>query len=316
MPGTLVRGRRTSQDASGQAQHWRLRVVHLTGGELALVLRDVRDSAERLAAENARLRELLDMAQEFGRLGVWERDPYTLEGRWDRHVFRFFGIDAAHGTTPHYAEAAARIDPADRLDETFRASLTQPGAYTCRYRVRHPDGSVRMIHSQWRVVADAKGEPERVIGVMLDDTEMHELARTAEAARAQLEMALALAQIGTWRYDLASGMLHYDPRAQQILGRSFGESGLPRDTAHQWVHPDDAATVQAAFEETLASGHATDSQARYRHADGSWRVLTVRRALQRDAHGQPVTMLIPQVIGVRLTGALQPGCTANVRSRS
>jgi PAS domain-containing protein/ActR/RegA family two-component response regulator len=254
-------------------------------------LREAGTSAEALAVENARLREWLDIAQEFGRLGVWERDIATLEGRWDRHVFRFFGIDAAEGSTPHYAEAAARIDPADRVDETFRASLTQPGVYASRYRVHHPDGSVRLIHSQWRVVADAQGVPARVIGVMVDDTDMHALALAAEASHAQLDMALSLAKIGTWRYDLASGMLHHDRRAQPVLGRDAGPVGLPREKAHQWVHPDDVALVEAAFSETLTTGRSTETQARYLHADGSWRVLLVRRMLQRDAQAKPLAML-------------------------
>ena len=46
------------------------------------------------------LQALLDMAQDFGRIGIWERDPRTLEGRWDRHVFRFFGFDPVAAPTP------------------------------------------------------------------------------------------------------------------------------------------------------------------------------------------------------------------------
>jgi PAS domain S-box-containing protein len=271
----LVAARQALDQAQGDAQF----------------LREAGNSTEALATENARLREWLDIAQEFGRLGVWERDIATLEGRWDRHVFRFFGIDAADGSTPHYAEAAARIDPADRVDETFRASLSQPGVYASRYRVHHPDGTLRLIHSQWRVVADAQGVPARVIGVMVDDTEMHALARAAEASHAQLDMALSLAKIGTWRYDLASGMLHHDRRAQPVLGREAGPLGLAREQAHQWVHPDDVGMVEAAFNETLTSGRSTETQARYLHADGSWRVLLVRRMLQRDARAKPMAVL-------------------------
>ena len=57
---------------------------------------------ERLKAENARLAELLAMAQEFGRLGMWERNPRTLEGKWDDHMFRFFGFEP--GPTPRFEE--------------------------------------------------------------------------------------------------------------------------------------------------------------------------------------------------------------------
>jgi len=245
----------------------------------------------RLLAENTRLRELLATAQEFGRLGVWERDIATLEGRWDRHVFDFFGIEAKDGATPHYAEAAARIDPADRLDQTFRNSLTQPGVYAHRYRVHHPNGSVRTIHSQWRVVADDLGVPRRVVGVMVDDTPALAAADAAELANTQLNLALSLAHIGTWRIDVQARSIFLDARAAALVGRSEVPEGLPLETARTWIHPDDLAQVRVAFDETLATGRPTDTQTRYQHAQGGWRTLLVRRALQTDTQGKPVAVL-------------------------
>ena len=59
-----------------------------------------------LAARAARQDELLDTAQEFGRLGIWEREIPSGEGRWDKHVFGFWGIDPAEGT-PHHDDAIA-----------------------------------------------------------------------------------------------------------------------------------------------------------------------------------------------------------------
>ena len=64
------------------------------------------------AAPRARS-ELLDTAQEFGRLGIWEREIPSGEGRWDRHVFGFWGLDPAAGT-PNYDEAIQHIHPEDR----------------------------------------------------------------------------------------------------------------------------------------------------------------------------------------------------------
>ena len=34
---------------------------------------------------------MLDIAQEFGRVGLWERDLATGQGAGDRHVFAFWG---------------------------------------------------------------------------------------------------------------------------------------------------------------------------------------------------------------------------------
>ena len=251
---------------------------------------DPADLVARLQAENARLRELLEVAQDFSRLGVWERDIATLEGRWDQHVFDFFGIEANEGHAPHFEEAATRIHPADRADNQFHASLSQPGIHSTRYRVLHPDGSVRNIHSQWRVVATKDGVPRRVVGVMVDDTESLAAARAAARAHTQLELALSLAGIGTWHIDLQSRRAFHDERAAALAGQPSAPDGLPVETIRDWIHRDDLPQVKAAFNETLATGRPTDTQTRYLHAQGGWRTLLVRRALQRDAQGEPVAL--------------------------
>jgi len=243
----------------------------------------------RLRAENARLSELLDMAQDFGRLGVWERDPRTLEGRWDDHVFRFFGY--APGETPNFLAAAARIHPDDRREDEVRATLGTPGYHSSRYRVLRPDGTVAHLHSHWRVVADAHGEPARVVGVMVDDTDTHERAQQAQAEQAQLQLALALSGIGLWRHDVRSGLLFQDQRTQAMVGRSDGAHGVLVDTMRSWIHPDDLADMDAAYASTLATGGPVDTQTRYRHADGSWRTVLNRRMLMRDGQGEPATIL-------------------------
>ena len=254
-------------------------------------LQQAQAEVARLQAENRRLAELLDMAQDFGRVGIWERDPRTLEGRWDRHVFRFFGFDAAESGTPPFGVASQRILPEDRLDEAFLASLGRPGVYSHRYRVRQPDGSLKHIHSHWRVVADAHGRPGRVIGVMLDDTETHDLAVQAQRASAQLDMALQVAGIGLWRYDFASGRIHHDERVQQQVGRTMGPEGVPIATVRDWVHPDDLEELRLAFNKAVDTGLPVDTQTRYRHSDGAYRTILTRRVVQRGDDGEPVTMI-------------------------
>ena len=70
------------------------------------------------------MNELLEMARDFGRVGLWERDLQTIEGRWDDQVRHFWGL--APGTpTPDFEGAAERIVDADRprLVRHFRESL-------------------------------------------------------------------------------------------------------------------------------------------------------------------------------------------------
>lgn len=178
-----------------------------------------------LAASARRQGELLDMAQEFGRLGFWEREIPSGEGRWDKHVFGFWGLDPKDGT-PNYAEAIQRIHPEDRARMTYGESTKRAGRYVQRYRVVHPDGKTRWIQSQWEVKNGSGGVPERTVGFMVDDTEAHEAARALSDVNAQLKMAVEVGKVVVWKHDLRTDRMHYDDRGFELLGVTPCAEGL------------------------------------------------------------------------------------------
>ncbi len=255
----------------------------------ACVLHDHRH-LRRQRREAQRLEELLDMAQEFGRLGVWERDIATGEGHWDRHVFRFFDMDPSEGT-PNHKVARSRVHPEDRDDAMLVEWAQTAGRYSRRYRVVGNDGAIRVIHSQWEVKAGSDGAPSRAIGMMVDDTEAYEMARSLTQANARLELAVELSGIGLWRHDLVTNLIHYDHQAFRILGLEPRAEGMSLDEVRSRIHPDDIPVVVASAKRALESDGPTDMEARYRHRDGSWRVVMTRRAVERDADGKPIAFI-------------------------
>ena len=250
------------------------------------------DALHRQAAEAARLGELLDIAQEFGRLGVWERDARTLQGRWDRHMYRLRGLSES-ATTPDFASAAQSMVDEDRagLDRAFRQSLRRAGHYAHRYRVHTPDGQLRHLRSHWTVKDGADGKPERVIGILVDDTEAFDLSRSYNETVEQLGLALALGDIVLWRHDLLADRLLFSEQAFQVLGLPQPITSLSPEQLREYVHPDDRDALREAMERALAGDQPVDVETRFRHADGSWRHLLTRRVLQRDAQGRPLALL-------------------------
>ncbi|HEY0858477.1 MAG TPA: PAS domain-containing protein [Albitalea sp.] len=250
----------------------------------ALCLQDLSDKHH--------LAELLDTAQEFGRLGVWERRIPSGEGRWDRHVFRFFGLDGAGGTPEFDLQ---RIHPDDRDAIRYEESTRAAGRYEARYRVLLPGGGVRRIHSQWEVKNSPAGVPERAVGIMVDDTQTYELAQAFNETSEQLRLAVDLGNIAIWRQDLRSNRFHYNYRAYQVLDLAPRPEGLSLDEVRSMIHPDDLPRVIAAASTALQSDRPVDMEARYRRADGSWRYVLTRRVLRRDAQGDPL-----EFVGVAL----------------
>ena len=278
----------TLRAAGGDALWVQVRVTRV-GEERLWTWRDL--SANRaLAARAQHLSEVLDMAQEFGRLGVWEREIPSGHGRWDRHVFAFWGMEPS-GTTPDFSVAAARVHPDDRLDTRYLESTRRAGRYTARYRVVHPDGSMRRIQSQWEVKSGPDGVPSRAIGIMVDDTEIYELARSLDTTSTQLALVTEVADIVLWRHDLATGRVHYNDRGFEVLGIPFRVDGLALEESRSYTHPDDVAKLAESAAQALAHPGPVDVQTRHRWPDGSWRHMLVRRVVERGPKGEPLAFL-------------------------
>ena len=258
-------------------------------GRILWILVDVTRS--RALAERARRQEeLLETAQEFGRLGIWERQIPSGEGRWDKHVFRFWGLDPASGT-PSFSDAIQHIHPEDRVRMLYPESSRRAGRYAQRYRVIQPDGKTRWIHSQWEVRNGPRGTPDRALGVMVDDTEAYDAARALSDVNAQLKMAVELGKIAIWRHDLRTGRMYYSDRAFELLGMTPRPEGLSIDEVRSFIHPDDISLVLASAEQARASPEPTDVEARYRRTDGTWRYVLSRRVVERGRAGEPIAFL-------------------------
>ena len=284
------------------------------GEQMLWTFTDV-SSTRFLAAQARRQGEMLDTAQEFGRIGLWERRIPSGEGRWDRHVFGFWGLDPATGTPP-FEEAIQRIHPDDRAKMIYAESTRSAGRYSQRYRVIQPDGKTRLIHSQWAVKNGPNGTPDRAVGIMMDDTDAYESARALVDVNAQLKLAVDLGQIAIWRHDLRTQRIHYSDRAFQILQQEPRPGGFPIEEVRSFIHPDDLPLVLASAENALASDQPTDMEARYRRADGSYRYVMTRRVVERDEHGEPLAFVGVALDVTERVEHRQPGRAAGAPPRS
>ncbi len=273
----------------GAPERWvRTQSQPLPGGGWLLTLQAV-DDRRAATARVVQLEELLDLVRECGRLGVWERDVRSLAGTWDRQVYLYWGLDPA-APAPAFATAVRNIDEADRdtVVDCFQRSLQRAGRYSVRYRVRGFDGQLRRIHSQWVVKDGADGRPERLLGLMMDDTEPFALAQAASQAQSQLELAVELAGIGLWRHDLISDVMHYNVHALRILDIESPDGMVPAAQVRARIHPDDLVRLERARAGEPDASPPLDVEARFRRADGSWRTVMTRRAPQLGSDGQLV----------------------------
>jgi PAS domain S-box-containing protein len=126
---------------------------------------------DRVLAELREVSERLELAQEAGNLGSFERNLVTGEINWSASQEKLYGLSPGvfgktyddwkrfvHPTDLHTVEAAAQISA-----QTRTPLLTE-------YRIIRPDGELRWIRTQARVFVDETGTPCRLVGVNIDIT--------------------------------------------------------------------------------------------------------------------------------------------------
>ncbi len=282
--GELARRRLQRQD--GVALHCDVQ-VDAVDAELRLVTLVSRQAEADGDAEVLRLAALLDFVQSHARIGLWERNVRTRDGRWDPHMFRFFGVDPRRGT-PSIAQVTQSSVPQDRLFQVLTESMQKAGQYSHRYRLFTPSGALRRVRTHWEVFAGADGQPDHVVGLVMDDTETFEIASSVDEAGAQLQLAVELADVSMWRHDLVAQRVHLNGRAAAIMGVEPSAEGISIEALRKRIHPDDLLEVLATYQRALGSFRPEDAQARYLGKDGRWHHIFTRRITQRDGFGTPV----------------------------
>jgi PAS domain S-box-containing protein len=253
------------------------------------VMNDISEH-QRLRAEAQRTSQRLHTAQEFGRLALWDRDLPFGEGHWDPYMYRMWGISPDQ-PVPDFSVLAKRIHPDDRPGELYLPSTQKAGKYSKRYRLVLPSGQVRHVHAQWEVTNGNDGQPRLLTGVMVDDTEVHELAQSFNRLSTEFELAVDLAKIVIWRHDVKSDRVYWNDRAFEVLDMVPRPEGLTIAEAYTRMHPDDLGSLLAAAEKARETNRPVDQQARYLRSDGTWRTVLTRRCARRNEAGELVDFI-------------------------
>jgi PAS domain S-box-containing protein len=150
---------------------------------------------ERTAALRMSQAQLAE-AQRVAHVGSWEREFATDIVSWSDEMYRIHGFDPG-GVRPSLQTLRDQVHPEDRervrgwVDDAMRDGLP----FGFDYRVIRPDGTVRTVHTEGRVVRDEAGQAVRILGTAQDiseriqaEDERATLIRE-QAARAEAEQA-------------------------------------------------------------------------------------------------------------------------------
>ena len=124
-----------------------------------------------------------------------------------------------------------------------------------------------------------------------DVSRQHRLAAKLEASRVQLVTAQAVAKIGSWTTDLATGIVEWSDETHRIFETDPQELRLTHQTFLELVHPDDRDDVATAFDWSLSQHAPQTIEHRLALPSGADRVVEERWQVYFDAGGKAVRAL-------------------------
>jgi PAS domain S-box-containing protein len=196
-----------------------------------------RHEAEEQLAHSA---QVLRVAVEIGKVGLWDWNVETGELVWSDEHFRMQGYDVGE-VTPSYEKWRERVHSEDRAaSEAKLAKAMETGEdYANEYRVCHPDGKVHWLSARGRFLYDKNNKPIRMLGAMVDITdrrhqeEWHKLlvAELQHRVRNLIGMVRSVARLSAPSHrnvdeyvDHLIGRLQAMGRTQSTLTRSPGRN--------------------------------------------------------------------------------------------
>jgi PAS domain S-box-containing protein len=152
-----------------------------------------------------------------------------------------------------------------------RAALDGEATHNLEMVIRQPDGQRRDLLVSAAPIRTADGEVTGAVGAFQDITEFKQLRRELRTSQDWLQLALSVAEIGTWHWDLDTDLDTRDAGLNRILGLEAQESTQPVGDFIACVHPDDRAMVEAEIQRALDEGGSYQVECRIVRPDGEVR---------------------------------------------
>jgi PAS domain S-box-containing protein len=222
---------------------------------------------KRVEAELRARQELLDLAQQAARAVAfdWYIGARESENRWSPELEAIYGLEP--GTFDRsYRGWKNLIHPDDW--PSVKAAINranESGDVAAEYRVLHRDGTVHWLQAKGRMFFDAKGQPERMVGFMIDVTDWRQAEEAVRASEARFRTFVDHATDAFFLHDDDLRVIDVNRHACEALGYTRDEL-IGMHPSRFDAGLDERTLAQVA--ERVGAGETVTFETRHRHKDG------------------------------------------------
>ncbi len=253
---------------------------------LRQALQDATEAEAALTRSEQRFRKLVEHAS----------DVVTLVDASGRIVYSSHSLNPTLGYAPGEKTGHSvfeLIHPDDRAvaEPLFREVLRQPDRVVrVDLRIQHKDRSWRELE----VVAANRLQDAAVGAIVLNYHDVTERKRAEEQLRRTTEFlsqAQAVAQIGSWEWDVATDVITWSDETYRIFGTERTAGPISYERYLALIHPEDRDAVMETVGRALEIHEPFEIDHRIIRPDGSLRFLNGRGAVVCDRAGRSARLI-------------------------
>ena len=257
--------------------------------EKKIISRLKNEMRERIEAQhNLQKREaLLTHAEEIARLGSWELDTSTAEIKWSDELYNIFGYDK-QTVKPSLKLQEEIIEPAyrEKVRRALASAVRNKTSFSIEYEIRRPDGQKRYLLGKGNCFKD-----NRLIGTLLDISELKEANLKLQYNEALLREAEAISNNGSWEYIIASGSLYCSDELYRIHGILPGSENITIGFYHSFIHPDNLQQFKEKTQNAVARKESVKLEYKIIRPNGEVRYVFMSGKVKTDEYGKLVKLI-------------------------
>jgi PAS domain S-box-containing protein len=229
------------------------------------------DITERKKAEGAlrESEERLRLALSAADMGTWRWDPVTNQDTRDASFNRILGLSAVESTQP-VEDFLQRVHPDDRdmVDKEIECSIRDCRPYLAECRVVRPDGAIRWLRDQGKVLCDEDNRVSYMTGAVVDITERKRAEEKIVRAKEEWERTFMAVP------DLIA-IIDRDYRIVRVNKAMAERMGVAPDEAagmicYECIHRTKEPPAFCPHARLLANGHEHTEEIYEEHLDGDF----------------------------------------------
>ena len=216
---------------------------------------------------------LLERSQSIAKVGGWELDILSNELYWTEETYRI------HETAPSEfnptVDAGVELylpESQKKLSNALDAALKLGQAYDLELEAYTTKGNLITV----RTTCDATledGKPIKLTGIFQDITEHKATERYLRQLVVEKELALSSANLGSWEFDVETGVIELSEIERKFFDLSEGESFPNLEEFYKRVHPDDVALVHTLLHKVRQGRNVEDAKYRVIKPNGEFRFI-------------------------------------------